>query len=82
MKILCATRAAPTGKNGNRWDLTRFNPAYFRHLECCVERLAEMGLQADLILFHPYDRWGFSRMSAAQDDLYVRYVTARLSAYQ
>ena len=49
---------------GNAWDFTRFNPAHFRHLERCIGRLAELNIEADLILFHPYDRWGFSCMTA------------------
>jgi hypothetical protein len=35
-----------------------------------------------LILFHPYDRWGFATMDAATDDCYLRYVVARLAAYR
>jgi hypothetical protein len=33
--------------------------------------LAGLGIGADLILFHPYDRWGFSAMPATADDRYV-----------
>ena len=40
-----------------------------------------MGIEADIILFHPYDRWGFSLMTEQQDLYYMRYITARLSAY-
>jgi hypothetical protein len=67
-----------------RWDFTRFNPAFFRHLELRVGQLRDMGIEADLILFHPYDvgHWGFDRMDAATDDRYLRYVVARLSAYR
>ncbi|MBR5380130.1 MAG: DUF5605 domain-containing protein [Clostridia bacterium] len=66
---------------GNDWDLKRFNPAHFRHLEKCVERLGNMGIEADIILFHPYDRWGFSLLTPEEDLLYVRYIVSRLSAY-
>ena len=45
-------------------------------------QLGELGIEADLILFHAYDRWGFSDMGAAADDRYVRYVVARLAAFQ
>ena len=41
-----------------------------------------LGIEADLILFHAYDRWGFSDMGPAADDRYVRYVVARLAAFQ
>ncbi len=67
---------------GNDWDLYRFNPAYFRHIESCIVRLQELGIEADLILMHPYDRWGFSCMEAAANDHYLTYITARFSAYR
>lgn len=66
------------------WDFTRFNPDFFRHLELRVGQLRDLGIECDLILFHPYDDglWGFDRMPAAADDRYVRYVVARLAAYR
>lgn len=64
------------------WDFKRFNPAFFRHLEMRIEELGKLGIEADLILFHAYDRWGFSEMSAVDDDRYLSYLTARLSAYR
>lgn len=71
-----------TGKTeGNHWDFTRFNPEHFRHIETCIRRLGELGIEADLIIMHPYDRWGFSCMTREQDDLYWHYVTARFSAF-
>jgi hypothetical protein len=39
-----------------------------------------LGIEADLILWHPYDRWGFAEMGAANDDRYLRYAIARLGA--
>ena len=67
-----------------KWDFTRFNPAFFRHLEQRVGQLRALGIEADIILFHPYDKghWGFDRMPADADDRYLRYVVARLSAYR
>ena len=64
-------------------DLTRFNQEFFRHLERRILELQEMGIEADVILFHPYDErlWGFDRMPADADDRYLRYVVARLAAY-
>ena len=72
------------GTPPNRWDFTRFNPEFFRHLEQRVGQLRDLGIEADLILFHPYDEghWGFDRMPAAADDRYLRYVVARLAAYR
>ena len=66
---------------GWSFDFERFEPAYFRHLERRIADLAAIGVQADVILFHPYDRWGFSRMTPEQDDYYLRYVVARLAAF-
>lgn len=63
------------------WDLTRFNPVYFRVLERRIADLNALGIQADLILFHAYDRWGFSTMDPVSDDRYVRYLVRRLAAY-
>jgi hypothetical protein len=63
-------------------DFTRLNPAFFAHLEERILDLDKLGIEADLILFHPYDRWGYSSMPAEADDRYLRYVLARLSAYR
>ncbi|KQQ04222.1 alpha-L-rhamnosidase [Rathayibacter sp. Leaf185] len=63
------------------WDVDRPEPAFFRHLEERVADLAALGIQADLILFHAYDRWGFSDMGRAADDLFTRYVVRRLAAH-
>ena len=66
------------------WDLTRFNPAFFQRLDRQVAALMTLGVQADVILFHPYDdgAWNFDRLPAEADDRYVRYVVARLAAYR
>ena len=69
--------------DGN-WDFTRFNPAFFRHQEQRIAQLRDLGIEADLILFHPYDEghWGFDRMTPEADDRYLRYVMARLAAFR
>jgi hypothetical protein len=66
------------------WDFSHFNPAFFRHLEKRIGELRDLGIEADLILFHPYDggHWNFDRMPPAADDRYLRYLIARLSAYR
>ncbi len=45
-------------------DSTRFNPEFFRHFELRVSQLCKMGIEADIIIFHPYDRWGYCEMDA------------------
>jgi hypothetical protein len=66
------------------WDLSRFDPAFFRHLEKRVDELAKLGIEADLILFHPYDkgRWGFDSLGKEVDTRYLQYITARLSSFR
>lgn len=65
-----------------RWNPTRFVPAYFQRLERNVAALRAIGIEADVILFHPYDRWGFSSLDRRDDERFVRYVIARLAAYR
>jgi hypothetical protein len=66
------------------WDFTRFNPAFFRHLEERLSDLMKLGIEADLIIFHPYDKghWGFDRMDRETDLRYIRYLVARVGAYR
>ncbi len=67
---------------GNNWDFTRFNPEHFQNVENAIGELLELGIEADLILFHPYDRWGFSHLTPEQDAAYLRYALARFGAYR
>ncbi|MDN7146297.1 DUF5060 domain-containing protein [Liquorilactobacillus mali] len=62
------------------FDFSRFVPEYFQHLETKIKQLDSLGIEADLILFHPYDSWGFARMGEKYDKLYLQYVTARFSS--
>lgn len=66
------------------WDLEHFNPEYFQHLEKRILDLGARGIEADLIIFHPYDygAWGFDRLPAEVNDRYLRYLVARLSAFR
>ena len=70
------------GASKARFDLTRLNPAYFQHVERCIQDLLAANIEADVILFHPYDAWGFKSMGQQADDRYLRYAVARLSAYR
>lgn len=73
-----ATRENRMGAN----DYSRFDPAFFAHFEHRLGELRDLNIEADLILFHPYDRWGYAAMAPDVDERYVRYVVARLSAYR
>ncbi len=68
--------------SGNDWDFTRFNPKHFQRVEKAILDLQVRGIEADIIVMHPYDRWGFSAMTREQDDLYWKYVIARFSAFR
>jgi hypothetical protein len=65
-------------------DLSRFNPDFFAHLERRLDDLQQLGIEADIILFHPYDRgvWGFEQMAVETEEAYLHYVLARLSAFR
>jgi hypothetical protein len=64
------------------WNYSKLNPAFFRNIEKRIKQLDSLGIQADLIVFHPYDRWGFSTLDRATEDLYINYIIARFSAYK
>lgn len=66
------------------WDFDRFNPAFFQHLEQRILDLDKLGIEADLILFHPYDkgRWGFDAMPNEVNVRYINYVIARLGSFK
>jgi len=72
------------GKAPAQWDFSRFNPAFFRNFEQRVSQLRDLGIEADIILFHPYDKghWGFDSMPAEANERYLRYIVARLAAYR
>jgi hypothetical protein len=69
------------GSLADGFDLERFDPAHFRRLERRIAQLGELGIEADVILFHAYDRWGFADLGPAVDERYLRYVVRRLSGY-
>ncbi|SDQ31127.1 DUF5605 domain-containing protein [Microbacterium sp. cf332] len=69
------------GSLADGFDLERFDPAHFRRLEKRIAQLGALGIEADLILFHAYDRWGFADLGPAVDERYLRYVVRRLSGY-
>ncbi|MFB3777721.1 MAG: DUF5060 domain-containing protein [Bryobacteraceae bacterium] len=65
-----------------KFDLERFDPEFFAHYESRIRDLAALGIEADIILFHPYDKWGFAAMDQRHDEAYLRYVVARFSAFR
>lgn len=70
------------GKNEDgEWDPSRPVFPFWDALDRHIVRLGEMGIQIDLILFHPYDRWGFDGMGIDKDKQYLDYLLRRLAAY-
>lgn len=65
-----------------QWDFSQLTPEYFRNIEQCISSLDSLGIEADIIVFHPYDRWGFSSIGLADRDRYMQYLISRLGAYK
>ena len=70
------------GKPLKEWDFTRLNPVYFRNIEKRISQLDSMGIEADLIVFHPYDRWGFQNLDRETETRYMEYIISRFAAYK
>ncbi|MDD3321055.1 MAG: DUF5060 domain-containing protein [Paludibacter sp.] len=73
--------AAYANVTDTTYDFTKFNPAFWQNMEKRIVELGKLGIVADIVLFHPYDKWGFATMTKAQDDSYIRYAIARLAPY-
>lgn len=72
----------PFRREGEVNDFTTPHYEFFQNYDQRVEQLMEMGIQADVILFHPYDAWGYCEMGKEMNERYVRHMIARLSAYR
>lgn len=64
------------------FDYTRPNVEHFKRFDKRIAQLMEMGIEADMILMHPYDKWGLNEMDGDACDWYLKYVTARYAAYR
>ncbi len=74
--------AYPFQREGGENDFSQPNYEFFQNFDLRVKQLRDMGIQADVILFHPYDKWGYSKMGKEMNEKYVRYMIARISAYR
>ncbi|OFQ98273.1 DUF5605 domain-containing protein [Alloscardovia sp. HMSC034E08] len=72
------------GDMGSGFDPYRFNEAFWENLDKRIAQLDALGIEADIILLHPYDKekWGFSKMSREEDIFYLTYVARRYAAYK
>jgi hypothetical protein len=78
------TTKTATGQSKKQWDFSRFNPAFFHHLEKRIDDLNALSIEADVIIFHPYDKghWGFDSMGKEADLRYIQYLVARLASFR
>lgn len=67
-------------KEDGSWDVARPDFVFWHRMDEYIARLDKMGIQCDLILFHPYDKWGFSKLSRADALTYLEYVIRRYAA--
>ncbi len=63
------------------WDVHHPDFRFWDSFEEKLVRLQKMGIQVDLILFHPYDRWSFSTLSQEDNLVYLDYLTRRFAAF-
>jgi hypothetical protein len=70
------------GSLADGFDFDRFNPQFFALFEAELDRLLMLGIEADLIIFHPYDRWGFQSMPEDVEERYLSYLIARLASFR
>ena len=68
-------------KDGEFWNTKRPCMEYWDMLDDVLKSLEELGIQADLILFHPYDKWGFATLTRQQRLEYLEYLCRRLGAH-
>jgi hypothetical protein len=72
------------GSKETGWDFSKPNPAFFRNFEQKIIELQKLGIEADVILFHPYDNghWNLDKMNQEQSSFYLRYLIARIASYR
>ncbi|HHV10797.1 MAG TPA: DUF4038 domain-containing protein [Clostridiales bacterium] len=68
-------------KTEGKFDVHRPCFVFWDAMEQRLAELGKMGIEADLILFHPYDKWGFATLPREDCLVYLDYATRRLSAF-
>lgn len=61
------------GEGERKWNVRRPCPAFWDRLDGILSRLNDAGIEADLILFHPYDCCGFAELSVEEAKTYLEY---------
>ncbi len=70
-----------TPETAPKWDVNHPDFDFWDAFEGRMKQLQDLGIEVDLILFHPYDRWGFSMMPLEDNLTYLDYLLRRLSAF-
>lgn len=60
------------------WNPEKPVKEYWDNLEQVIRRLDDLEIQADLVLFHSYDNWGFATMPQKDNLKYLEYCLQRL----
>lgn len=68
-------------KKDGSFDFHRPCMKFWDAFERMIRIFDERQIQVDLILFHPYDWWGFAKMTKEQYLLYLNYLLARFAAF-
>lgn len=68
-------------KTDGKWDVHRPCYKFWDALEERLIQLNKMDIEGDLIIFHPYDRWGFAKFTKDECMVYLDYLTRRLAAF-
>ncbi|AET61100.1 hypothetical protein HPL003_21860 [Paenibacillus terrae HPL-003] len=80
MPILNGIPSPKTPKEA--WDVHRPDFAYWANLERQLTALMDMGIETDLILFRPYERWGFAKLIREENLTYLDYCLRRLGSFR
>ncbi len=72
--------AGEAAKKYGVWNPDHPDFRFWDAFEDKIFRLGRLGVQVDLILFHPYDRWGFASMSMEKNLTYLDYLLRRFAA--
>ncbi len=72
------------GDSKENFNFAKFNMDYWKNLEKRIIQMQELGIEVDLILFHPYDynKWDFNKLDIPTSEFYLKYLTARLSSFR
>ncbi len=71
----------PFEKESGTWKVRRLSFSFWDHLDEKLLGLEKLAIEADLILFHPYDKWGLADLPQQDSLTYVEYCIARFGAF-